>query len=264
LFNWDPKQYSLFDRHRSRAAVDLLSQVNHPDPRLIYDVGTGRGQIARMMADRWPDAEVVGTDTSTDMLEEAAATPSRVSWVEQDVRRWDPPHPPDIIFSNAVLHWIPDHDDLIVRLAESLRPGGLLAVQMPLSWSEPSHRLMREVLADGNGGAAFGSEGLRTRLGRRPVAEPSHYHALLRPVCAEVNVWKTVFYQELHGPDAVLEWVRGTALRPVLEDLGDDERGSFLDAYRSRLRRAYPPQADGSTMFPFPRVFFVAIKGSLG
>lgn len=260
MFTWDPAQYSRFDRQRLRPAFDLLSHVHHDDPSLVYDLGTGRGQMARLMAERWPGAEVIGTDTSAEMLAEAAAIPSRVNWVEHDVRDWDPPRPPDIIYSNAMLHWVPDHDELLVRLARSLRSGGVLAIQMPLVWNEPSHRLMREVLA-GERGEPIGPSELRDRMGMRPVAEPVHYHRLLRPVCAAVEVWKTVFYQELAGDDAVLEWVTGTALRPILETLGGDDRERFLTIYRAELNAAYPPEPDGTTIYPFPRLFMVATQG---
>lgn len=258
MFTWDPQQYSRFDDYRLRPALDLLARVRHQDPRLIYDIGTGRGQIARLMADRWPRAEVVGTDTSAEMLTAAAQVPSRVRWVEHDVRTWDPAEPPDVIFSNAVLHWVPDHDELIVSLAASLASGGYLAIQMPLSWGEPSHRLMRVVLAGAGEDGRIGSEELRARVGRRPVADPEHYHTLLRPWCVDLDVWKTTFYQELTGDDAVLEWVRGTALRPILEGLADDDRARFLAAYRAELRSVYPRRPDGTTLYPFPRLFIVA------
>jgi trans-aconitate 2-methyltransferase len=261
VFDWDPEIYSRFDSHRSRPAIDLLGQVQHPDPRLIYDVGTGRGQIARLMADRWPEAVVVGTDTSAEMLEAAGPTSTRVRWVEQDVRQWNPSEPPDIIYSNAVLHWVHDHDELLVRLVESLHPGGVLAVQMPLSWHEPSHRLMREILASGRNGSPLGPQSLRQQMADPPVASPGHYHRLLRTVADRVNVWQTTYYQELTGPDAVLEWVRGTALRPILDGLEPDDLELFLAVYRIALDDAYPPGADGRTIYPFPRVFMVASRG---
>jgi trans-aconitate 2-methyltransferase len=258
LFTWDPRQYSRFSDYRLRPALDLLARLGHEDPRLIYDIGTGRGEMARLMADRWPNSTVIGTDTSADMLAEAAQVPSRVRWVEHDVRTWDPPERPDIIFSNAVLHWVPDHDELIVRLVESLAPQGLLGIQMPLSWREPSHRLMREILAGSGGSGPIGPQELRERLGRRPVADPGHYHSLLRSRCVRLDVWETVFYQELTGAEPVLEWVKGSALRPVLEGLDDIDRDRFLVVYRTELKSAYPRQPDGLTLYPFPRVFIVA------
>jgi trans-aconitate 2-methyltransferase len=216
--------------------------------------------MAMLLADHWPDAEVIGTDTSTTMLDDARANPGRVRWVEGDVRMWDPPDPPDIIYSNAVLHWVPDHDELLLRLLRSLRPGGILAVQMPLSWHEPSHRLMRTVLAEGGGRGPIGQDELRERIGRQPVASPGHYHQLLSGDATRLNVWQTTYYQQLQGEDAVLEWVKGSALRPITEGLDGGDVARFLDLYTSALADAYPPGPDGSTLYPFPRVFFVATR----
>ncbi len=244
-----------------RPALDLLAQVDHLNPKLIYDVGTGRGEIARLMAQRWPEATVIGTDTSVDMLDKAAAVPSRVEWKQHDIQEWDPAGSPDIIYSNAVLHWVPDHDSLLIQLADSLAPRGMLAIQMPLSWGEPSHRLMREVLETPDAdGSSLGSAELRSRMGRRPVGDPAHYHRLLTPVLGTVEVWATRYLQVLEGADPVLEWVRGTALRPVLDELSGEGLETFLQRYRHELRSAYEQGPDGTTLFPFPRVFMVARK----
>ncbi|MEA2002964.1 MAG: methyltransferase domain-containing protein [Actinomycetota bacterium] len=246
---------------RLRPALDLLAQVDHRNPKLVYDVGTGGGEMARLMAQRWPEATVVGTDTSVEMLGKAAATPSRVKWKQHDVQNWGPTDSPDIIYSNAVLHWVPEHDSLLIRLVDSLAPGGVLAIQMPLSWGEPSHRLMREVLATaGADGAPLGSVELRSRMGRCPVGEPAHYHRLLSPVVDTVEIWTTRYLQVLEGPDPVLEWVKGTALRPVLDELTGAELESFLERYRREVRSAYEQGPDGTTLFPFPRLFIVAHK----
>ncbi len=257
-FNWDPAQYQRFGSHRLRPALDLLAQVAHDEPRLVYDVGTGRGQIARLMAERWPGARVVGTDTSPEMLEAAAAEPGAVEWVEHDVRTWDPPQPPDIIFSNAVLHWVDDHDILLPRLAASLNPGGVLAVQMPLSWWEPSHRLMRET----RDVFQLGSSALRQLPQAPPVAQPEDYHSWLRPHLADLNIWTTRYLQELTGPDPVFEWVSGTALRPILEDLSSADRESFESSLTTALRKAYPAARNGITLFPFPRLFIVGTRAT--
>ncbi len=261
MFTWDPTQYHQYGELRLRPALELLAQVAHRNPELIYDVGTGGGDVARLMAQRWPDATVVGTDTSAEMLDKAAAAPSRVIWKQHDVQDWDPADPPDIIYSNAVLHWVPDHDALLLRLANSLAPGGVLAIQMPLSWCEPSHRLMRDVLeAPGADGSPLGSAALRSRMGRRPVGDPAHYHRLLSPELGSVEVWTTRYLQVLEGRDPVLEWVKGTALRPVLDELVGEKLETFLERYRRELQSAYEQGPDGKTLFPFPRVFIVARK----
>jgi len=258
MFAWDPAVYSRFEDFRFRPALDLLSQIHHGDPRIVYDLGTGRGDVARLMADRWPGADVFGIDTSAEMLEAARATPSRVLWQEQDVRDWDPPEPPDVIYSNAMLHWVPAHDDLLLSLLRSLRPGGVLAVQMPLSWHDPSHRLMRETLAAGRDGQPIGPSELRSRVGRQPVAPPEHYYRLLRRVPSDVNVWQTTYFHVLQGEDGVFDWVRGSALRPILEALEPADCDVFIDNYREKLRDAYPAASDGTTVYRFPRLFIVA------
>lgn len=264
MTRWDPDLYLGFGDLRLRPALELFARVDHPAPSRIHDVGTGAGEMARLFARRWPDAAVTGSDTSAEMLATAAATESPVRWVRADAAEWDPPEPPDIVFSNAALHWIGDHDDLFARLARSLAPGGVLAVQMPLSWSLPSHESMRTCLETaGPGGSPVGSAALREGLARQPVGSPEMYHDLLSPLVADVDIWTTTYLQALDGDDPVLDWVSGTALRPVLADLeaSPDERERFLDAYRRALRDAYPRQPDGTTLYPFTRLFIVARRG---
>ena len=260
---WDPARYSRFTDARLRPALDLLSRVSLDAPRRIYDLGCGTGDITRIIATRWPRAAVTGTDLSAEMLEVAAGEESRIGWEQIDVRAWKPPAPADLIYSNAMLHWVPDHDNLIRRLAGFLAPGGVLAIQMPLSWQEPSHRLMREVLATGGPGATpLGSAELRTRMGTQPVATPAYYHELLAPELNDIDIWETRYLQVLSGDDPVLEWVSGTALRPILEGLDQADLARFLEVYREKLRAAYPARPNGVTLFPFPRLFIVATRAS--
>lgn len=251
---WDPGRYLAFGDLRLRPGLDLVARIAHPEPRLVYDMGCGTGALTRILAERWPTARVVGTDSSSAMLAEARATPSRVVWEEMDVTTWESPPTIDVVFSNAVLHWIPDHDDVIVRLYRSLAPHGVLAFQMPLSWGEPSHRLIREILER----RRLGSSALRAHYARRPVAEAGHYGELLRGEGAAVDVWETRYFQQLDGADAVLRWVEGTALRPLVAELPPSDLEVFLDDYREGLAAAYPRDASGTTTFPFPRLFVVA------
>ena len=256
---WDPSQYARFGGLRLRPALELLARVDLEEPRIVYDLGCGGGEVARILAERWPEADVVGSDSSEEMLAKArAAGPSRVRWERQDVRTWAPPDPADLIYSNAMLHWVENHEEVLPRLAQALRTGGVLAVQMPLSWPEPSHRLMRETLADGNGGRGFGDDVLRSQMARRWVEDTDAYYDWLAPFCSEIDVWETRYFQVLTGDDPVLEWVKGTGLRPILEGLAGDERAAFLAEYAERLRTAYPRRAGGETLFPFPRLFLVA------
>jgi trans-aconitate 2-methyltransferase len=258
--HWDPGRYLAFGDLRLRPGLELLGRIVHPKPQLVYDVGCGAGALTRILAERWTAARIVGIDSSAEMLAEARATPSRIEWVEMDVREWAVPQTADVIFSNAVLHWVPDHDEVILRLYRSLAAAGVIAFQMPLSWGEPSHRLIREVLDR----RRLGSAELRAHYGRRPVADAEHYGALLRSAGAAVDIWETRYHQALEGDDAVLRWVEGTALRPLLDELAASDREAFLGEYRDALAAAYPRDPAGTTRYPFPRLFVVASRGAGG
>lgn len=259
--SWDPTQCLKFSDHRLRPALDLMERVPLADPRCIYDLGCGSGHITRLLADRWPAATVAGMDNSPQMLAEARATPSRVQWEQGDLADWRPAAAPSLLFSNAAIQWLPDHRALIPRLWALLPAGGCLAVQAPLSWDQASHRLMRETLADGGaGGGRLGGAELRQAVENRWLREPGFYYDLLAADAAHLEVWTTEYLQALTGADPVLEWVTATSLRPILAGLGDADRASFLSTYSERLRIAYPRRADGITLFPFLRLFFVAAR----
>jgi trans-aconitate 2-methyltransferase len=175
-----------------------------------------------------------------------------VRWETADLRSWSPPAPADLIYGNAVMQWVQGHEELFPRLLNGLAPGGVLAVQMPLSWSEPSHRLMRAVLE------GFGTPDLRADVGRKWVWEAAQYYDLLKPLTRELDIWETRYIQVLNGTDPVLEWVKGSGLRPILDALQGSEKTAYLEAYRNALATAYPMRADGDTLYPFPRLFIVA------
>lgn len=256
---WEPSRYLRFADHRKRPALELLARAEHPAPRLVVDLGCGTGDMAAVMADRWPDAEVVGLDLSPDMLAQAAKQQTRVRWVQADIPTWQPDRPVDVLYSNATLHWLHDHDVLFPHLAGLLAPGGVLAVQMPLVWSEPFQVLMRQVLATGGtDGEPLGPEALRERLAHSWVEEPAHYYDLLAPSVETLDIWTTRYLQVLRDDDAVVEWVRATSMRPVLNALSQPELDVFLARYRQELATPYPPQPDGTILFPFPRLFIVA------
>lgn len=257
--HWDPNQYLKFADHRLRPALELLDRIPLEDPKVIYDIGCGTGQITRLIAERWPAAKVYGLDNSPEMLAKASAEPSSVEWIEADIQQWSPSAAPDLIYSNATLQWVTDHQELFPRLAGAVQPGGCLAVQMPLSWGMASHHLMRETLATGGiDGQALGSAELRQAVGRKWVEDAPEYYDLLEGLCSNVDIWETEYLQILAGDDPVLEWVKGTGLRPILNGLGDAEREQFLTQYRQRLREAYPLRTNGQTIYPFRRLFIVA------
>ena len=264
--SWNPGQYLKFADHRLRPALDLMGRIPLEDPQVIYDLGCGSGNVTRLLADRWPGADVIGMDNSPEMLAQAAQDADgygeNVRWQTGDLADWEPDKPPSVLYSNAVIQWVPDHDELVPRLWSMVPSGGCLAVQAPLSWDMRSHHLMRETLAGGGpGGRAVGSKELRTAVGNRWVQDPDFYYDLLAPQAAHLDVWTTEYQHVLTGEDAVLEWVTGTGLRPILNGLADGEREVYLEEYRRRLNEEYPRREDGVTLYPFRRLFFVAVRG---
>ena len=265
---WDPGQYHKFSDHRRRPAVELLARVRPADdPGLVVDLGCGSGEVTRLLAERWPSAVTQGVDNSPDMLDRAraGAAPGGVGpgieWIENDIATWTPHRPPGLVYANASLQWVDGHEALFPRLFRTLAPGGALAVQMPRSREACSHLLMSEVLAGGGpGGAPLGSEALRREIARRWVLDPEEYFGLLAEGADRIDIWTTEYLQVLEGEDPVLEWVSGTGLRPILNGLAGSERARFLDRYREALREAYPQRPDGTTLYPFPRLFIVAVR----
>lgn len=261
---WNPSQYLKYGDLRLRPALELLDRVPLCSPGGVWDLGCGTGEVTRLIAGRWPDAQVHGLDNSPDMLrrakEGAGGKPDPIRWVEGTVEAWDPDGPVDLAYSNATLHWVDRHREIFPRLAGFVRPGGCLAVQMPLSWDLPSHRLMRETLAVGGpGGRPLGGAELRGAVGRRWVDHTAAYYDLLCGPSRSVDIWETEYVQVLEGEDPVLEWVKGTGLRPILNDLVGEERELFLREYARRLREEYPAGADGRTLYPFRRLFMVVL-----
>lgn len=258
---WDPSQYLRFADHRLRPALELLGRVPLESPKLVYDLGCGAGNVTRMIANQWPEARVIGVDNSREMLQKAAAEPSNVEWVEADVRTWVPDEAPDVIYSNATLQWVEGHADLFPRLIQLVKPGGAFAVQVPMSWNADSHRLMRETLATaGPNGGPLGDEPLRRAMSRDWVLPGETYYDLLIPFAkGGLDLWETMYYQVLMGEDPVLEWVKGTGLRPALIALNDEDRERFVSTYAAALREAYPMRSDGVTLYPFRRLFMVAM-----
>lgn len=255
---WSPKQYLKFADHRLRPAIELLDRVPIESPETIYDLGCGPGDVTRLIAARWPSATVCGLDNSLEMLPKAEAEPAGIEWIEADIECWTPAKAPDLIYSNAALHWLPDHQLLFPRLAGLLSTGGCLAIQMPLSWDAISHRLMRETLMDcGIPGRLLGTEELRAAVKRKWVEDADIYFDLLHSCTENLDIWETEYLQVLTGTDPVFEWVRGTGLRPILNGLSDEELKIFVPTYKERLREAYPARSNGQTLYPFRRLFMV-------
>jgi trans-aconitate 2-methyltransferase len=253
---WDPAQYMKFADQRLRPAIDLLSRIDVAEPAEIYDLGAGAGNVTRLLKERWPNARVTGVDASQEMLAKAAAARGDIQWQRADLATWRAPRPADVIYSNAALHWLGDHDRLFPALLSTLAPGGVLAVQMPRNFSAPSHTAISEAARSGPWRST-----LEPLLRPAPVPDPSFYFGLLAPRAAAVDIWETEYLQVLEGEHAVREWTKGTWLRPLLDALGEPERRGFEACYTDLVDRAYPRRADGRTLFPFRRLFIVARAG---
>lgn len=252
--DWSASQYLKFESERSRPCAELLARVPGPVRRAV-DLGCGPGNSTELVLARWPRARVTALDSSPDMVAAARARLPGVEVVEADLVTWDDPGPFDLVLANAVLQWVPDHARLIPALVARLAPGGSLAVQVPDNLDEPSHRLMREVAADRRWAGRIGdAAALRT------PRQPAEWYARLLDGRARLDLWRTTYFHRLAGAAGIVEWLKGTGLRPFLEPLAPDERAAFLAAYQARLAQAYPALPDGSVLLPFPRLFIVATR----
>src|SRR5262249_17749696 len=252
---WDPSKYLEFAGPRLQPALDLLSRVPLAAPASVYDLGCGAGNVTRFLAERWPTAFVTGVDGSPAMLAKARAAAPSVPWEEADLQTWRPSRPANLLFSNAALHWLDGHAHLFPRLVADLSPGGVLAVQMPRNHGAPSHT---EMVAAAEAGPW--RERLRPTLRARPVAEPSLYYDVLAPHATRLDIWETEYLHVLEGTNPVVEGARGSALNPPLDARGGPERAGFVADYAPRVARAYPPRPDGRTLFPFRRLFILAVR----
>jgi trans-aconitate 2-methyltransferase len=258
---WDPAQYLKFADERSRPFYDLAGRILTADPAFVVDLGCGPGQLTASLAERWPKAEVLGVDSSAEMIEAAkradyggAELAGRLSFETGDVRSWQPGRPVDVIISNAVLQWVPGHEDLLPGWADWLAPGGWLAFQMPGNFDQPSHVVLRELAS---------SDRWREQLAgvefNRQPGDPGRYLDLLARLGLAVDAWETTYLHVLQGPDPVTGWYKGTGLRPALAKLPPAEAEEFVRQYGEGVRAAYPAAPYG-TVLPFRRLFIVAHK----
>ena len=277
---WDPGTYLRFGNERARPFFDLLSRVGAEDPAFVADLGCGPGNLTAALAARWPGARVLGVDNSPEMIEAARAEAGALEMIEAaraeattpetgrgagapvepgqlefqlaDIRAWRPEQPADVITCNAVLQWIPGHEELLTEWAGWLAPGGWLAFQLPGNFDQPSHTILRELASEPQWKPLLGGAQLNRQAG-----DPAEYLALLAGAGCEVDAWETTYLHVLPGKDAVVDWYRGSGLRPVLAALPPALADEFVTAYRDRIQAAYPAAPYG-TVLPFRRVFVVA------
>jgi trans-aconitate 2-methyltransferase len=275
--SWSAKQYVAFEDERTRPVRDLLAALPPIDARSVIDLGCGPGNSTEVLAQRYPSARVGGIDSSPDMIAAARRRLPQADFAVEDVRTWssaglnaaglnaaglsaagaNTAGPFDVILANAVLQWVPGHATLLPELIGKLAPQGGLAVQMPDNLEEPAHRLMRQIAREGPWAAKLAD----AAAARTPLASMDWYYDLLQPLCTRVDFWRTTYYHVLAGgATAVVEWFKGSGLRPFVEPLDDAERSAYLERYTAAIAGAYPAAADGTVLLPFPRMFMLAIR----
>ncbi len=255
---WNPEQYLRYAQERERPFWELVARVHGRSPATVIDLGCGPGTATVALLSRWPQARIHGIDSSAAMIEQAAAhaRPPQLTFELQDIRSWQAPSGSvDLLLSNAALHWVPGHLDLFERWLASLAADGRFAFQVPRNFDQPSHMLLAQLATSPEWAGKLG--GVSRALDLPSVGE---YHERLHALGATVDIWETTYHQVLSGSDPVLEWVRGTALRPYLAALNAQEAAAFESRYAAGLRDAYSPLASGETLFPFTRLFVVATR----
>jgi len=255
--SWSAKQYVIFEGERTRPVRDLLAALPAIEARSTIDLGCGPGNSTELLAARFPHAAVHGLDRSPDMIAAARRRLPQAQFAVGDIEEWNDAGPFDVLLANAVLHWIPDHSTLLPALVARLASGGGLAIQMPDNLDAPTHRLMREIAADG----PWASRLVAAASTRTAIASADGYYELMRPLCSRVDIWRTTYYHPLSaGAAAIVEWFKGSGLVPFLEPLDAPLRAAYLERYTAAVARAYPPLSDGSVLLPSPRLFMVAIR----
>ena len=252
---WDPKTYLAFGAERTRPAADLLERVPLESPQRVADLGCGPGNSTVLLRARWPKAEIDGIDYAPEMLADARKSGVDARFIEADIAEWTPERPYDVIYSNAALQWLGDHERLLPRLLSFVRHGGVLAVQMPRNFDERCHLLLRQAVGDPRW-----RDELKEVRDWWNVLDPEIYLDLLRPQAGSVDLWETRYFHVLQGKDPVFQWMMGTGLRPFAAALKTPLKEAFFDHYRGLLASAYPPRPGGQTIHRFLRLFFVVSR----
>jgi trans-aconitate 2-methyltransferase len=252
---WDPERYLTYADERGRPFVELLARVAAERPAEVVDLGCGPGNLTVLLSERWPEAHVVGLDSSPEMIDKARQTTDRIAFEVADLRHWQPELPVDVLVSNATLQWVPGHLQLLPELLTKVAEGGWLAFQVPGNFDEPSHTIRRDLAAQPE--YADFTAGVATPASHDPAA----YLDVLSKAGCTVDAWETTYLHVLTGQDPVFTWVSGTGARPTLQALPDDLRPRFEEELKRRLAAAYPVRDDGTVVLPFRRIFVVARRG---
>lgn len=256
--DWNAALYLKFEDERTRPSSDLLARIPPLAAVRVVDLGCGPGNSTQVLAERFPEAQVLGIDTSPDMIAAARKRLPHVTFALGDVARLALPEPADVLFANAVLQWVPDHEALLPHLMGQLAPGGYLAIQMPDNLDQPSHVAMRHVAAE----EPWADRLVAAADARTQLPSVDAYYAMLRPHAAAVDIWRTTYHHPLAGHGAIAEWLKSTGLKPFLDPLSQEERTAFLARYLAHIAPRYPVHGDGKVLLAFPRLFLVARKAA--
>jgi trans-aconitate 2-methyltransferase len=253
---WDAELYLRFSNERTRPSVDLTSRIEISDPLRIIDLGCGPGNSTAVLRQRWPKAHITGLDSSSDMIAAASGSYPDHEWIIGDISAWSAEIPFDVVFSNAALQWVPGHDVLFPHLFAQVASGGAFAFQIPAMFNSPWHREILETADDPSWRHLMGPA--LNALTKKP---PSFYYNLLRPPAARLEMWETEYYHIVESHRSIIEWFRGTGMRPFLAALENEgQRQRFEDLLLERYRLAHHPQKDGRILFPFRRLFIIAYR----
>jgi trans-aconitate 2-methyltransferase len=250
---WNPSQYLAFAGPRMQPAIDLLNRIPQDAPGTVVDLGCGPGNITPLLRQRWPDARIVGLDNSDTMLERARTANPDETFEFADIETWRPDEKFDVIFTNAALQWVEGHEELFPRILGRVALGGTLAIQIPRNFEAPSHRLVGTVIEGGPW-----RDLLMPIHEHTPTRDPRFYRNLLVGRAKTLDIWETEYLQVLDGDNPVAEYTKGSHLTRFLGRLGGAEAAEFESCYRALVAKAYPPEADGKTLFPFRRLFILA------
>jgi len=254
--SWDANLYLRYGKERTQAAIDLAARIKLAAPRRIVDLGCGPGNSTAVLRARWPEAEITGLDQSAEMLAEARRVYPEQVWLQGDIATWETAQPYDLVYSNAAIQWVHGHARLIPRLIEQVAAGGALAVQIPAHFHSPLHLRMRQIALDTRWRERMGGA-----INSLVDETPAYYYDLLGPRCSRLEMWETEYIHVLDSAAAILEFIRGTGLRPYLDALGNEpDRDLYMQLLADAVAHDYPPQIDGNVLFPFRRLFFIAYR----
>lgn len=248
MADWNPSLYLKFADERTRPAAELTARIVQQPVKLAVDLGCGPGNSTALLRAAWPEARIIGVDNSAAMLAQAAKALPDCEFITANIEDWQPSEPADVIYANASLQWLTEHQTLFPRLVRQLANSGVLAVQMPDNWQEPSHTLMRQVAEE----LGF------PESGRQPLPSVQQYYDMLTNSGCGVDIWRTTYYHSLESHQAIVDWLQATGLRPYLQDLDEAEKNVFLERYLTLLQQHYPLQCNGKVLLLFPRLFIVA------